>query len=181
MQPAIRALVLYDTLYGSTEKIARALTRGFQLNMGQVDCQNIKDADAARLTDYNLIAVGAPTQAFSASRPMKDFLHKLEGRNLAGRYGFAFDTKIDSRFSGSAAKYIESRLRELGLEMLQPRKSAIVTGGTKTSTLDPGEEESFEKLGYAMSTVIEKKAGNNGSAMKSQTVDEQPPGNVPIG
>ena len=151
-----RTIVLYDTLFGNTERIAKAIARGVQRH-GEVDCLNIKNADPDRLSHYSLVAVGAPTQAFSASKPMKEFLARLEEKNLAGRYGFAFDTKLDSRFSGSAAKYIESRLQDIGLEMIRPRASAIVKGGTKDAVLRSGEEEVFESLGDEIGAALEKK------------------------
>ncbi len=156
MQPEHKSIVVYDTLYGSTEKIAKALAKGIS-TLSPVDCTNIKQIAPESLAQYTFIAVGAPTQAFSASRPMKDFLRRLGGLNMHGHFGFAFDTKLDNRLSGSAAKYIESRLREMGLEILEPRKSAIVTGGTKASTLNPGEEESFERLGQEIGRQLEPK------------------------
>lgn len=157
MQPLARSIVLYDTLFGSTEKVARALSRGIQTKRGTVDCVNINKVNAEALPQYDFIAVGAPTQAFSASKPMKDFLQKIGVEDLLGHRGFAFDTKLDSRFSGSAAKYIEAKLREMGLEILEPRKSAIVTGGTKQSTLRPGEEEAFEILGEKIGSILESR------------------------
>ena len=53
-------------MFGNTEKIARALTRGIQRHC-EVDCLNINNADTSNLAQYDLIAVGAPTQAFSAT------------------------------------------------------------------------------------------------------------------
>jgi hypothetical protein len=46
------------------------------------------------------------------------FLGKLKSIDICGKYGFAFDTKFDSRMSGSAAKFIEKELRNLGLQIL---------------------------------------------------------------
>lgn len=42
---------------------------------------------------------------------MKEFLERLKGVDLKGRDGFAFDTRLESRFSGSTAKFIEKKLR----------------------------------------------------------------------
>jgi flavorubredoxin len=151
-----KVIVLYDTLFGNTERVAKALAKGIQRHC-EVDCLNIKNADTDNIAQCNLVAVGAPTQAFSASKPMKEFLAKLEKMNLAGRYGFAFDTNLDSRFSGSAAKYIEKRLQDIGIEIMWPRASAIVNGGTKDAVLRDGEIEIFETLGDEIGTDIEKK------------------------
>jgi hypothetical protein len=72
------------------------------------------------------LALGAPTQYFTASKPLKEFLKQLEEKDLRGKHGFAFDTKLESRLSGSASKFIEKKLQDLGLEIIRSRDSAIV-------------------------------------------------------
>jgi flavorubredoxin len=101
-----KAIVIYDTLFGNTEKAAEALTRGVQNHGIEVKCINIKEVDIDNLEQYKLIAVDAPTHFLRASRPMKEFLSRLEGasRNFAGKYGFAFDTRYDSFMAGQRCK-----------------------------------------------------------------------------
>ena len=74
-----------------------------------VVCINARDVVAVidSLKEYDIICIGAPTEGFSAPKPIKEFLARLRGVNLACKYGFAFDTKVSSRLSGSAAKFIE--------------------------------------------------------------------------
>ncbi len=81
---------------------------------------------------------------------------------MSGKYGFAFDTKLDSRFSGSAAKFIEKELSSLGLQIIAPRESAIVfslkeKGANTGARLKEGEEDRFEKIGTQLGTVIAAK------------------------
>jgi len=100
-QPSPKALVLYDSVFGNTEKIARALSRGIQRHC-IVDCLNIRDADPKKFAEYGLIAIGAPTQAHSAYKPMKDFLSGLEGmKDLAGVPGFALTPSLTCPFPGA--------------------------------------------------------------------------------
>ncbi len=119
-------------------------------------CVSTNDVRAETLKDYDFIAICAPTQMFTASKPMKDFLLKLEGvQGLRGKYAFAFDTKFASRLSGSASKYIEKRLKELGMEIVRPRQSAIVD---KTEgPLEGGEVEAFERIGFDIGTLLQRK------------------------
>jgi flavorubredoxin len=157
-----RAVVIFDTLFGNTEKIAKALAKGIGQNGVQVDCLNIKDVDVDNLGQYSLIVIGAPTQMFTASRTMKAFLSRLKGRSFADRFGFAFDTKLDSRLSGSAAKFIEHELDDIGLRIVAPRESAIVFqvkgGGKTTARLKEGEEERFVGIGVVIGkTLIAKR------------------------
>jgi flavorubredoxin len=150
-----RGIVIFDSKFGNTEKIARSLTGGMQKAGMDATCVNTNDVRAESLKEYDLIAIGAPTQMFTASRPMKDFLRKLEGvQGLKGKHAFAFDTKFASRLSGSASKHIEKTLKDLGMEIIRPRQSAIVD---KTEgPLEGGEIESFERIGLDIGTSLTK-------------------------
>jgi flavorubredoxin len=148
-------IVIFDSKFGNTEKIARSLTGGLRMAGMDTVCVNTNDIRPESLKDYDFIAIGAPTQMFTASKPMKDFLLKLAGvQGLKGKCGFAFDTKFASRLSGSASKYIEKTLKELGMEIVRPRQSAIVD---KTEgPLEGGEVESFERIGFDIGTSLTK-------------------------
>jgi flavorubredoxin len=152
-----RGIVIFDSKFGNTEEIAKSLTGGLRMAGMDVACINTDDVQAESLKDYDLIAVGAPTQMFTASRPIKDFLLKLAGvQGLRGKHGFAFDTKFASRLSGSASKYIEKTLKDLGMEIVRPRQSAIVD---KTEgPLEGSEVEAFERIGFDIGTSLTKDA-----------------------
>ncbi|MGB8034228.1 MAG: flavodoxin domain-containing protein [Nitrososphaeraceae archaeon] len=115
----IKAIVIFDTTYGNTEKIAKSLEIGLKEAGILTVCMNARDVAAAdSLNQYDLICLGALTHFMTASRPMKKFLGKLKSIDISGKYGFAFDTKFDSRMSGSTTKFIEKELRNLGLQIL---------------------------------------------------------------
>lgn len=152
------AFVIYDTRHGNTEKIAKSLETGLREAGVHTVCVNAKDVATDSLKQYDLICVGAPTEAFTASKPMKEFLGKLKSMDLAGKYGFAFDTKLDWRFSGSAAKFIEKELRNLGLQIIMPRASAIVLtlkerGAITGARLKEGEEKRFQQIGLQIGNM----------------------------
>ncbi len=151
---ARRAVIIYDTLFGNTKKIAEALQLGLNETGIETLCLNTKDVAFESLKGFDLIALGAPTQAFSSSRPMKEFLQRLKGVSLSGKYGFAFDTKLDSRLSGSAAKYIENELVDQGIQIILPRASALVEGNTKHSNLKGPEEIRFHQIGVQVGTAL---------------------------
>ncbi len=150
-----RGVVIFDSKFGNTEKIAKSLTGGLLRAGIEATCVNTRDVKLESLSEFDLIAIGGPTQMFTASRPMKDFLLNLgEAHDLKGRFGFAFDTKFGSRLSGSAAKYIEKRLEELGMKIVRPRQSAIVL---KTEgPLEEGEMEGFERIGFEIGNTLRK-------------------------
>lgn len=105
-EPRVRAhgVVIFDSKFGNTEKVARSLASGLKMAGVQATCLNVKDVQVGSLIEYDVIAVGAPTQAFTASKPVKDFLSRMEGlQGLREKYGFAFDTKFRNRLAGSGA------------------------------------------------------------------------------
>jgi len=160
----MRACVIFDTRYGNTEKIAKSFETGLKQAGIQTVCINAKDIPIDSLWQYDLICLGAPTEGFTASEPMKEFLGKLKSIDLSGKYGFAFDTKLDSRFSGSAAKFIEKELNDLRLQIIAPRESAIVftlkeRGAIAGARLKEGEEKRFEQVGLQVGTALAARVG----------------------
>jgi flavodoxin len=150
-----KALIVYDTRYGNTEKIARSLESGLNESGVPATLENVRSLTPESLSGFGLLCFGAPTEGFGASKPMKDYVGRLAGSDFAGKLGFVFDTKLDSRFSGSAAKYIENHLTGLGLKMAAPRESAIVTTVRKGAAiagaaLREGEEERFFRIGKSL-------------------------------
>lgn len=166
----MKAIVVFDTLFGNTEKIASRLAAGLQETGIEAKPVNIKEAKADRLAEYDLLILGAPTQYFTASKPLKEFLEQLKGQDLKGKRGFAFDTKLESCFSGSAAKFIEKKLEELGLDIIRPRSSAIVVGQKgKTdrvgeAVLKEGMEDLFKSIGKELGEVLQKTQTKVGAA-----------------
>ena len=162
----MKAIVIYHTRFGNTERIAKSLEMGLKEASGIEDvvCTNVRDIVSAlddddSLKEYDIICIGAPTEGFSAPKPIKEFLAKLKRANLAGKYGFAFDTKVDSKLSGSAAKFIEKELKSQGLQIIAPRESAIVfalkeMGEITGARLKEGEDERFKHIGLQLGTEL---------------------------
>jgi flavodoxin len=165
----MKAIIIYHTRFGNTERIAKSLEIGLKeaTDIQDVVCINVRDGvrDIDSLKEYDIICIGAPTEGFSAPKPIKQFLTKLKGVNLAGKYGFAFDTRVDSRLSGSAAKFIEKELKKQGLQIVSPVESAIVFAlkemGTITDArLKEGEEKRFEQVGLQLGTTSVQNRSN---------------------
>jgi flavorubredoxin len=143
-----RAIVIYDTKFGNTEKIARALARGMEKQGVKADCVKTDDVDLDKLVEYDFLAIGGPTHVRGVSKPMKAFLEKLKRVDIRGKKAFAFDTKLKAWWAGSAGKGIEKTLKRLGMSIVKPHSSAIVTGSE--GPLKEGMEEMFEQIGGEM-------------------------------
>lgn len=117
----MKALVLFDSLFGNTQKIAEAIGDSLRHDL-EVEVKAIKTVDAAEFSPPDLLIVGAPTHGFRPSPPTVEFLQKIPAGCLQNVLVAAFDTHInlDSikskvfRFvvktGGFAAKSIEKKL-----------------------------------------------------------------------
>jgi hypothetical protein len=65
----VKALVVYESFFGNTESIARAIASGLRLEGVAATDRDVKDAHDVELNDYDLLVVGGPTHAFALSRP----------------------------------------------------------------------------------------------------------------
>lgn len=150
-------VVIYDSVFGNTEKIAKALAFGISKHDVPVDCFKVDEIDIQNLVEYDLLAIGGPTHMLSLSKHMKEFLETLNTVNLNGKKGFCFDTRNHSRFNrfdmNSAAKRIEKKLKRMKVVMIAPRKSAIVEG--REGPLDGDMEEMFVQYGEEIATHIQ--------------------------
>ena len=63
----MKALMVYESMFGNTAEIARAVSEGMAPEM-DVDLREVNDAPAAVTDSVDLMVVGGPTHAFSLSR-----------------------------------------------------------------------------------------------------------------
>jgi len=65
----MRALVVYESGFGNTEIVARAVADGLSHEGLRVSFENVRDAGPPDRSTFDLLVVGAPTHGFSLSRP----------------------------------------------------------------------------------------------------------------
>jgi len=137
-----KALILYDSIFGNTKKVAMSLSRGLEAGGVYVDSSSIEDFDTIELTNYDIIGIGGPTHFRGASKAMKSFLSKIKHIKLENKYGFAFETKADFRLAGSAAKRIIRYLRKMKIVIIHSNITGFVIdkeGPLKESSLNKME------------------------------------------
>ncbi|GAA0504659.1 hypothetical protein Ade02nite_70480 [Paractinoplanes deccanensis] len=140
----LRALVVYESLFGNTEAVARAVAEG----LGETfEVKVVEAREMPSAGDVDLLVAGAPTHAFGLSRPRtrEDAARQGEVRpgsvgvglreyldvspSLPGTAAATFDTRINKPLvPGSAAHRAHRRLRRLGCRMLLPAESFRVEG-----------------------------------------------------
>jgi len=139
----MKALVVYESMFGNTGRVARAVAEGMSGRLRVV----VADVVTAPAVDgVELLVVGAPTHAFGLSRPqtrgsavqqggssaalevgLREWLSgvgRLDGVRVA-----AFDTRVARpRLPGSAARAAHRLLRRRGGRPVEPPASFFVSG-----------------------------------------------------
>lgn len=64
-----KALLVYESMFGSTAQIARAVREGLEAEGFATELVEVGDAPPASEAEFDLLVIGAPTHAFSLSRP----------------------------------------------------------------------------------------------------------------
>jgi flavodoxin I len=87
----MNVLVIYDSVFGNTEKIAQAVGAAFGENVQVV---NVQQAASVDLTTVDLLLVGSPTRAFKPTEGIVSYLKELPADQVKGLKAAAFDTRI---------------------------------------------------------------------------------------
>lgn len=151
----MKVLVIYDSVYGNTQKIASVIAESARQSH-EVTLLRVGSDAAAAIAGADYIFVGAPTQAFAPTKPMKEFLAGLPTDAFKGKRAAVFDTRanletINSRFfrrmidrAGYAEKHISQQLHRLGA-VLDSSQGFLVDG--REGPLTPGEISRAEEWG----------------------------------
>jgi sulfite reductase alpha subunit-like flavoprotein len=148
-----KALVLYHSLFGNTEAVAKSLAKGIEETGMETLCQSIDDFNLSDIRLFDFVAIGGPTHILKTSKEMKLFLQELSTFNLRDIAGFSFDTRNESKMNkrrflvleNSAARVIEGWMKRMKMTIIRSRESAIVNG--REGPLDPGVEDAFLEIG----------------------------------
>jgi flavodoxin len=148
----MRTVVIYDTKFGNTAKIAEAISRGAG-ERGAVSVLDTVEA-AERLTERpDLLIVGGPTQRRGPSPALRGFLDSLPPA-LRGVPAATFDTRYRGKtwLVGSAAVEAAKRLGNAGARLAaSPESFFIARGGPlEGQGLEAGELERAEAWGRAV-------------------------------
>jgi len=159
----MNALVLFDSEYGNTEQLARAMAEALSPTI-PVRLERAGEVNKLETQGVDLIIVGGPTQRHKLSARLKSVLEAAPRGSLKGVKAVAFDTRyrMAAWLSGSAAKRIARHLRKLGAKLIAPAESFFVQRdlppeGQKRrhalEHLEPGELERAARWAFGLANV----------------------------
>ena len=130
----LKALLLYHSVTGNTEKVARALREGLEASGIDVTVRRIVEGVSEDLLDYDLVCLGSPSHQFLPHRVVLDFvaermrLHNQRGDIVVrapkrpGKHAIVFitysgqHTGIDE--ATTAGKYLGQFFAHLGFAVV---------------------------------------------------------------
>ena len=168
----MNAIVVYESLWGNTAEVARAVAEGLGPGARALRTDEATAADAAAA---DLVVAGAPVFGFKLSSPkMRDGIRQNPGKGPApdlscpplctwlealtpgsGR-GAAFDTQVRGPF-GKGAPEIARLLEVAGYAPIAAPEGFVVKG--KQGPLRDGELERAHEWGAELARAMEARAG----------------------
>jgi flavodoxin I len=131
----MKAFIVYDSTYGNTEKVAKAIAAALGAGATAV---RVSAANAAALGKAELLVVASPTTGGRPTEAMLRFLDSLPAGSLKNVKTAAVDTRLKAkwvRIFGYAAEKIAARLSKSGGTPIAPPEGFIV-GGAKGPLAD---------------------------------------------
>ena len=148
----MKVLVVYDSIQGNTEAIARAVAGAFGEETRLVKARTAGNDD---LSGIDLLVAGAPTHGGRPTPDMLQFLARLKPDTVKGIKAAAFDTRLSTKWVGIfgyAAGRIGKTLGKMGAELAAEPEPFFVVASD--GPLKDGEEaRAAAWAGTLLSTV----------------------------
>ena len=122
----MKALIVYDSVFGNTEKIALAMREALA-SSAEVNAFRVGDVKSEQLQELDILIVGSPTRAFSPTPDITKWLKGLPAKSLSGMKVAAFDTRVDVKQTGS--KVLSGMVKILGYAAEPIGKRLVKKGG----------------------------------------------------
>ncbi|MEM3404336.1 MAG: flavodoxin family protein [Nitrososphaeria archaeon] len=154
----MKILIVYDSVSPRkvTAKVAETISDSLKEKRIEADSFFVKDIDKSTIKNYDCLLAGAPTMAFRASTGIIKFLNSLPKEDFSGKPAAAFSTQVRSRFSGSAAKGIEGKLKGLGFKLITAPLIVYVEGKGNEWRLRDGELDKAKNWAQLIAQTLSK-------------------------
>jgi len=164
----MKGIIIYDTSYGNTKKIAETIAETLNESGMEVVLSKVNEVKKLSAKDYDLLVLGSPTKFGTMSFAMKWFLGKLKSEEWMNKPFVAFDTENPENIERaraenkewSAAEKIAEKLKEKKMNQLSPVLKALVLG--QKGPLKEGEIERAKEYARKLAIELKRKKKNFG-------------------
>jgi flavodoxin I len=119
----MKSLIIYDSVYGNTEKIAKAIGDGLA---GEVKVARVGDVDTSELQTFDLLILGSPVHGGRPTAALDAFVKQLPANALKGMSVAAFDTRFEAVVQGIGLRILMSVIRYAADRIA---KDVVIKGG----------------------------------------------------
>jgi flavodoxin len=141
----MKSVVIYDSIYGNTEKIAEVISKVLHATL-----LHVSEGDPQALSASDLVIFGSPVHGGLATPAVREFIKKVPDNSLENVKVTAFDTRFSSNDHGVgiwlllnviryAADRIAKDLSKTGGQVIAKPEGFLVKD--KTGPLKQGELE----------------------------------------
>lgn len=136
----MKILMVYDTMFGNTERIAQAMVDA-TTDQHQAELVRVQDVTTAQLQSCDILVIGSPTHGFRPTPDIASRIKRLSSEVPEAKFRYAvFDTRsdideIDSkilssmvRLFGYAAASMDKTLAKRGFKRAEAPAGFIVHG-----------------------------------------------------
>jgi flavorubredoxin len=154
-KPTAKAVVVYGTMWHSTEKMARAISEALAQEGVKVKLLSMNETHRSEVVyevlDAGALIVGSPTLNNNILPQMADVMTYLKGLKPSNLIGAAFGSY---GWSGESVKDLEAILKEMKVEIATPSISV-------KNIPDSGVLEKCHELGKTIAAELLKRAASN--------------------
>ncbi len=148
------AIIIYESLYGNTKKVADAIAEGIR-QRGDVECRVVKTGEihTDEICDYDAIIFGCPNHNQAPALNMSRFLERAAIVHVKGKVGGVFDTYTGGNKGvalGKLGQIIKEKFE--GIDLVGAGFSAKVDG--RKGPLAEGEEDKAREFGIMIATRL---------------------------
>ena len=118
-------LIIYDSQYGNTKKVAGAISEGFPIT-SKVKVAGIEEITLKDLENINLLIVGSPTQGGRARPNLQKFIDQIDSGSLKNVNIATFDTRLKVQDLNFALKLL---VKTIGYAAPKISKILVSKGG----------------------------------------------------
>ena len=148
-----RAIVLYHTVYGNTEKAAEAVRDGLTSTGIEVECKNIQDTKPDDLKVFDIIVFGTPTHMEDIPEDVGKFMESLKPVDLTGKWGAAFDTRYEDEPIGGLSM-LEKYMKSYGMKIASNGLPVLLPSGAGEGPLIKNELSKCNGFGKSIAEKI---------------------------
>jgi len=121
-ETAAKALVIYDTMWGSTQKMANAIVKGMMEEGVEVRLFNLNVSDKSdvikEVLDAKALIIGSPTLNNGMFPSVAEFLCYLKGLKPKNKIGAAFGSH---GWGGGGVKAVQQEMEQTGIELIDSK------------------------------------------------------------